>query len=179
MSSTVEFRPRFKLYVNLTPEEIEERLIFFLKDHNPDDIRWRSSVGYHIVMRTPPEKRHFWSPQMDINLTKEGERLTVVRGLIGPLPVVWTMYVFFYAIFGLGGLTALMAGGSQFALGHEPWAWYFVPVSIVFSLLMAMFSQFGKKLANAEMRQLKSLVDRALGDAVAETTLSEQQPTFG
>lgn len=161
MSDSVEFRPRFKYRLNLSPEEITALIERQLQNENPADIRWRSA-GYHLVLRTPPETRHFWSPQMDINLLKEEDGTTTVRGLIGPLPTVWTMYVFFYAVLGLGGLTALMLGGSQFALGKNPWAWWLVPISLVGSLLMALFAQFGKKLADKEMRDLKNVVEQAL-----------------
>lgn len=161
MSASLEFRPRYKFEISLSQEEIAERLRVKLEENNPDGLRW-SLVSYHIILRIHPEKRHFWSPQMDINMERLDNEHTLVRCLIGPVPTVWTMYVFLYAVLGLGGLVALMAGFSQWTLNHTPWAFWFLPVSIIGSVAMFLFAQFGKRLAHDEMRILKNFVDEAL-----------------
>jgi len=161
MSSPLEFRPRFKFEISLSQQEIADRLKQKLEDQNPDKLRW-SKVSYHIILRTNPETRHFWSPQLDINMEQIDEQHTLVRCLIGPVPTVWTMYVFLYGALGLGALVSIMAGFSQYALNQNPWAFWFLPFCLVGLALMVLFAQFGQRLARDEMRLLKNFLDEAL-----------------
>jgi hypothetical protein len=158
--SGLEFRPRFKFSTSLTPEEIINRVADKLKNKNPEGIVARM-LSYHITMRIAIPKRHFWSPQMDINLERT-EKDTLVRCLIGPVPTVWTLFVFVYAILGLGGFVALMIGFSQWSLNHYAWGFWIVPFSVVGSVLMFLFAQWGKKMALEQMRVLKLCFDDAL-----------------
>lgn len=161
MSAPITFRPRFKLEVSYSPEEISNMIDEHLTHRNPKGIRWRK-VGDHIVFRTHPDDRHFWTPQMDISMEVLENNRTLLRCLIAPLPTVWTMYVFLYAILGLGGLVAVMAGFSQWSLNHTPWAFYFIPVSLVGSVLMIFFARFGQQLSRDEMNLLKNALLEAL-----------------
>lgn len=161
MSAAITFRPRFKLEVPYSPEEISIMIDAHLTNHNPKRIRWRK-VGDHIVFRTHPDDRHFWTPQLDISLEVLENNRTLLRCLIAPLPAVWTMYIFLYAVLGLGGLVALMAGFSQWSLDHTPWAFYFVPVSVLGSVIMIFFARFGQQLSREEMKLLKNTLLEAL-----------------
>jgi hypothetical protein len=158
--SGLEFRPRYKFSTALTPEEIIDRVSVQLRDKNPEGIVARM-ISYHITMRIAIPKRHFWSPQMDINLERT-EKDTLVRCLIGPVPTVWTLFVFAYAILGLGGFVALMIGFSQWSLGHYAWGFWIVPFSLAGSALMFWFAQWGKSMAREQMRELKLSFDSAL-----------------
>lgn len=162
MDAPITFRPRFKLELNLSPDEIREMIDNHLKANNPKQVRWRI-IGGHIYFRTHPDDRHFWSPQMDVSMEELENGNTLLRCLIAPMPAVWTLYIFLYSVLGLGGLVALMAGFSQWALDHTPWAWYFVPVSVIGSVVMLFFAKFGQQLARDEMKLLKGLLLDALG----------------
>lgn len=168
MSSAITFRPRFKLELDLTPDEIRSKIDEHLSEDNPNDVRWRH-IGGHIFFRTKPEDRHFWTPQMDVSMEEMEDGRTLMRVLIAPMPAVWTLYVFLYAVLGLGGLVALMAGFSQWALDHTPWAWYFIPVSVIGSILMIFFAKFGQRLAHEEMQLLKGIIVESLGIAPPKT----------
>lgn len=134
----------------------------YLEHRNAEGVRIRH-IGQHIVLRIDPEKQHFWSPQLDISMDDSDGDETVLRCLIAPMPAIWTLYVFLYSVLGLGGIVALMAGFSQWALNHSPWAWYFLPVSAVGAVLMVLFAKFGQQLALEEMQLLKGIVFGALG----------------
>lgn len=161
MSAPLEFRPRFKFEISLSQEEITRRLQQKIDENNPEGIRV-TKVSYHIILRPNPDNRHFWSPQLDINMEQLDEDHTLVRCLIGPMPAVWTMYVFLYGGLGLGALVSLMAGFSQWALNHTPWAFWFLPLCVAGLIMMILFAQFGQRLARNEMRMLKRFLDEAL-----------------
>lgn len=168
MSSTLRFRPRFKVTIEASPDDIAKSMKDYLERRNAEGVRIHH-IGQHIVLRVDPAKQHFWSPQMDISMDDSEGDQTVLRCLIAPMPAIWTLYVFLYSLLGLGGIVSLMAGFSQWALDHSPWAWYFLPVSAVGAVLMVLFAKFGQQLALEEMQLFKGIVHESLGISEALT----------
>lgn len=160
--STLEFRPRFRFQTPLPSDEIVNRVKTHLKEKNPEDIRSRM-IDTHLVLRISPETRHFWSPQADVSLETLDEGGTLVRCLFGPVPTVWTMFMFFYALLGFVALIGLMIGFSQWSLDESAWAFWLVPGTLIPAGLLYFAAWEGKRLAHDEMRLLKNFLDEALG----------------
>lgn len=117
-------------------------------------------VKGHFIIRIHESKRHFWSPQMDISIRKDDESDdTVVRCLLAPAPVVWTMFMFFYALAGFGALVGFMIASSQYSLDKDMWGLWMAGGSAIFGVLLFVFAQFGKRLSHDEMRLFKSFID--------------------
>ena len=95
MPNETDFRPRYKFHTDYGIEEIENRV----KLHAiavPGEVVLKHVHG-HIVFSIPESKRHFYSPQMDMAMEIDPDNNKVqVRCLIGPIPNVWTMFMFFY-----------------------------------------------------------------------------------
>ena len=53
-------------------------------------------VDHHVFLKIPKHLQHFWSPQLDLEITSFEEGKTTLRGLFGPKPAVWTMFMFFH-----------------------------------------------------------------------------------
>lgn len=98
---------------------------------------------------------------MDISVKPdEDSEDTIIRCLLAPAPVVWTMFMFFYALAGFGALVGFMIASSQYSLDKEMWGLWLGLGSIVFGLALFLIAQTGKKLARNEMNQLKYFFDR-------------------
>ncbi|MEZ4721962.1 MAG: hypothetical protein R2813_08820 [Flavobacteriales bacterium] len=128
----------------------------------PNEVSLRQVHG-HVVLTIPESKRHFWSPHMDVALEVDPDNgQTLVRCLIGPMPTVWTMFMFFYGFFGFMGFVGLTLGLSQWTLQNSMWGFWLIPVSLIGMAIMWFISYEGKKLAHDEMWMLKHFVDEAL-----------------
>jgi len=90
-------RPRFRVESSYTVKEIEQRLKSALEDKQAS-CQGRIIEG-HATLYLPPEEQHYWSPQVSISF-EEHNSGSLIRGLYGPRPQIWTMFVLFYSIIG-------------------------------------------------------------------------------
>lgn len=74
-------RLRFKKISDKSPQELVQQFQVML-EAEPEHIVGRINHT-HIAVRIPEDKRHFWSPQLSVNL-EETEEGTEIRGLYGP-----------------------------------------------------------------------------------------------
>ena len=163
--SELDFRPRFRIYLTLATEEAEEALLARLRKNNPDNFQ-SAIVKGHMVLSKDPEKKHFWSPQMDISIapTEEGDEgypATIVRCLTAPAPAVWTLFMFIYGFAGFALLVGLMIASSQYTLGYDLWGLWIAGGGALMGLVLFAIAQTGKGLAKDEMRSMKRFVDAA------------------
>mgnify|MGYP000872094629 FL=1 len=93
-NSDIHLRPRFKMTFNESQEELIAKFSANLKD---GDCKYCSKiVDGHIVIDVPMEENQFWSPQLNIEIEKTENNKTIVKGLFGPKPQVWTLFMFFH-----------------------------------------------------------------------------------
>ncbi|MBW2936752.1 GTP-binding protein [Aureisphaera sp. CAU 1614] len=93
LGEEIVLRPRFTFDLKSTPEEAIKA--FEAKKNNTEDIVI-THVDHHVFLKIPKHLQHFWSPQLDLEITSFEEGKTTLRGLFGPKPAVWTMFMFFH-----------------------------------------------------------------------------------
>jgi hypothetical protein len=97
LSNEIILRPRFNFKVN----EINNVLLSLFEDKGrtqSDFIVTR--VDAHVFNKIPKQKQHFWSPQLhlEINEDYDEKKTSMIYGLFGPNPTVWTMFMFFHFV---------------------------------------------------------------------------------
>lgn len=155
-----EIRPRFKFDLELKPKEIVQRFQHFLSLENAP-CQGQADETYATLFY-PKNKRNYWSPQLTL-LIEEEEFGSHVRGLYGPRPAVWTMFVFFYALIGLLVIFASVIGGSQYMLGKSSWVIWTVPILLALFGSLYMVAQAGKKKGRPEMKEMHHFLMHILG----------------
>ncbi len=156
---SIEIRPSFEKHISLSPEEFVAKLCEEFKRNN------RRCQGVatqnHVTLRLPPEKQHFWSPQLDLELEAKGDG-TVVRGRYGPKPSVWTLFMFGYGLAGFGWMIFLILGMSEWMIqkqaGKILWSFGFLSLGV----LLFFAAQAGKALSRDDMRELDEFIREAL-----------------
>lgn len=154
----LRFRPRFREQVRLKPNVIKENISAALKQNST--IRGEI-IENHVILKIPKSQQHYWSPQLSLEL-EENEEGTLIRGLFGPKPGVWTMFVFFYSAIGFLTMLGLIFGLSQLMLKMKPFGLYTVPVGATILIGLLMISKIGQKLSYDQMSELRSFVDEAI-----------------
>ncbi len=156
--SDLTFRPRFRIETSLPWDEAEALIDSKLKSDNPEGFG-SSHIKGHIILSIHSSKRHFWSPQMDISIRKDDEEdHTVIRCLLAPAPVVWTMFMFFYALTGFGALVGFMIASSQYSLDKEMWGLWMALGSVAIGIILFLIAQGGQKLSKDEMYRLRHFI---------------------
>lgn len=156
-------RPRFKVETAYSVEEIVNQIKSSLKKED-SPIRGQVHVS-NTTLFLPQEEQHYWSPQLSLSF-EETEAGCVVRGLYGPRPVVWTMFVFFYSIIGVAILFISVVGYSYLSLGKSGSILWFVPVLLIVFLSLYLVAHFGQKLGHHQMVTLHKFMEECIGSTI-------------
>jgi len=157
----LRLRPRFRKKIELPSEEVKERIHASIKNNSA--LCTGKIVDNHIILKIPTAQQHYWSPQLTLELEKDNNA-TLLRGLFGPKPGVWTMFVFFYSAVGFLTLMGLIFGLSQMMLKMDAYGLWSVPVGAVLLLGLFILSKIGQGLGQEQMHQLNTIVTNALED---------------
>ena len=122
-----------------------------------------ATEGYARI-KIPEKDRHYWSPQLSIMMEDmESGEGTLIRGLYGPAPAVWTMFVFFYAIVGFISLVVSIIGFSRMSLDMPAPILWWLPVLLIVLFSLYLVSFFGQKLGHDQMETLHRFLEESLG----------------
>jgi len=163
--NNLRLRPRFREKVNFPPAIVKKNILATLKEKSD---KWSGKiVDNHIILKIPDDQQHYWSPQLTLEL-EEIENGTLIRGLFGPKPGVWTMFVFFYSSIGFLTLMGLLFGLSQLMLKMDAYGLWSVPVGMLILLCLFLMSKIGQGLSQEQMYQLNSLLRESLKSQTLE-----------
>ena len=131
-----------------------------------------SGRGHYVVFAGHEKDRHFWSPQlvMNVEAVEADENTCELRGLFGPQPAVWTGFAAFYALSIFVAVVGGSWGGAQMALDLNPSGFIFCGVGLVAFILSYVVAWQGQRLGKDEMHQLRQYMDAQL----AGLTLDEE-----
>lgn len=152
LGEEIKLRPRFKIDLESDPEIALSAFEQAKKDTSEFVI---TRVDNHVFIRLPKDKQHFWSPQLDLEISSFETGKTVLRGLFGPKPAVWTMFMFLHFIVGTIFIGAVVWVYSKASLG-EPIT---VQITILVLLVIVWFvlyfaGRMGKSAGRDEMKVL-------------------------
>lgn len=156
---TARLRPRFE-YVAPCPAEAAPARLRDALERGGAQIRGRV-FGEHAVLHVPSGEERVWSPFLSLDLVWHEEG-TLVRGLFGPKPSIWSLFVAAYAICGFGAVFALGFAYAQWSLGQPPWALWVLPVAALGALATYTFARYGQQRGRGQMDALRGFLDDAL-----------------
>jgi len=121
-------------------------------------------VDNHIILDITNEYQHYWSPQLNfrVEVDETNPEQSIVSGLIGPKPTVWTLFIFIYFIIGVGGLFASTVGVSRWLLGEYSIWLLTIPLTVVLMLSARAVGKYGEGLAEDQIEMLKDFVRQAV-----------------
>ncbi len=167
-------RPRFRDEVIGSKDIILNNLKAALETEN-DFIHGYISNS-HLVLKIRLAHQHYWSPELQADLEQQHEK-TVIRGLIGPKPGVWTMFMFFYALATFFGTFALIIGSSQWSLDKTPYMLWVFGFCMLFMIILFFVAKAGQKLAHEQMVQLKRFLDQQMEAYEDQRTRGQKDQT--
>lgn len=134
-----------------------------LINNSPENIRGYI-VDHHIILDIVGEEVHYWSPQLNFRVepNDQNPKHSIVSGLIGPRPPVWTLFTFIYFSVGTIGFFVSSFGISKaLILGYSNLIFAF-PIALLFMLTAYRVGKQGEKLAKDQIEILKQFVREAL-----------------
>lgn len=134
-----------------------------LLDNAPKNIRG-SIIDNHIVLNIAGDDVHYWSPQLNFRVEKheQDHDHSIISGLIGPRPGVWTLFMFIYFSIGIAGFFISSFGLSKWLLGEYSHSLLAFPIAILFMLTAYLAGKYGEKLGKDQIIILKQFVNEAI-----------------
>ena len=122
-------------------------------------------IPEHITLKIHPDKRHFWSPQLNVTLEKNDSN-TIIRGLYGPNPTIWALFFFGYSVLGIIILFAGMVALSQWMLKIPTIFGWITLGALVLIMILYIVAQTGQKIGAAQMFDLHHLYEETIGKKI-------------
>ena len=159
--ATTRLRPRCRI-VSDHPKEQVLKMISTKLHSNRFSLEGQV-VQDHAFIRFTEEKQHYWSPELHIWARDQDEE-TIVYGVIGPKPKIWTMFVFFYTAV----ITLAFFGGSygaiQLWLGMDaPFLWS-IPLGLFALGMVYLAARFGQIKGREQMQILLEFLENTIED---------------
>lgn len=153
-------KPRFKLKFKESKEDILEQFKHNLEQDTGGFIS--KMIDHHIVIDVPREKEHFWSPQLHVEVEEE-EGFTIVKGIMGPKPKIWTFFIFLHFAVAVTFFVFFVIFYSKWSLKQD------YMVSMIMCLVMPVVwvalyftGQLGKKFGYDQMVELHAVLTNSL-----------------
>tara|TARA_R110000787_G_scaffold96415_5_gene199800 strand:+ start:18682 stop:19194 length:513 start_codon:yes stop_codon:yes gene_type:complete len=160
LENEIILRPRFKIEINKNNEEAL-RTIENTKESQKYFVV--SRIDNHVFIRIPNKDQHFWSPQLHLEIDELDAKKSELKGLFGPKPSVWTMFMFFhFAVIGLFVIVGVWAY-SNWSLKTD----FGIQLGIMTALIGIWFilyfaGRMGKKKGADEMKLLYTFLENTL-----------------
>lgn len=160
-NSQIHLRPRFKIDFEESQQALLQK---FRSNLGAGDCKYCSKiVDGHIVIDVPKEEDHFWSPQLQIEIEKVEEKKSIVKGLFGPKPTVWTLFMFIHFLLGTAFIGFSIMGYVQYILKKDTTFAYTMLVAIpVIWVLMYFFGRIGRRAGHKQMEELHDFMEKTL-----------------
>ncbi len=159
-TNTIVLRPRFKIELECDNESV---LKAFEKAKVSQDNYIVNRIDDHVFIKFPKHKQHFWSPQLHLEINEIDKKSSLLHGLFGPNPTVWTLFMFLHFM-----VAGLFIAFSIWA--YTNWclkASYAVQVSLMGFMVIVWFvlyfaGSIGKASSKNEMLELQKFMNDIL-----------------
>lgn len=160
ITNEIVLRPRFKKELKHGHETI---LKAFEDSKKTCQIYKIVRVDDHVFIRLPKQNQHFWSPQLHLEINEIDSKTSMLLGLFGPNPTVWTMFMFLH----------FLVAGLFIAFGiwtYTNWTLnnpYGIQLGMVIMMIVAWFilyfaGRFGRNKGKEEMHELYNFMNTTL-----------------
>ncbi|WP_108809439.1 GTP-binding protein [Aquimarina spinulae] len=152
VSNDIVLRPRFFQDLDMPSEKALEA--FEKAGKTCQDFKV-SRVDHHVFIRIPKEEQHFWSPQLHLEIYEVDDNQPKLKGLFGPNPTVWTLFMFLHFVVVTLFIGALVWMYVNIRLDKS----YLFSILTMFFLLITWFvlyfaGRLGRQAGKKEMQKL-------------------------
>ena len=160
-NSEVFLRPRFEIDVEESEQGLMQR---FRTNLNADDCNYSNKiVDQHIVIDVPFDEDHFWSPQLHIEIVKGETSVSIVKGLFGPKPQVWTLFIFLHFAVGISFLIFLTLLYVRWSFeGSLVFPTIMIIVLPIIWVILYLTGRLGKRKGKKQMEELHHFILQTL-----------------
>ena len=160
ISNDIVLRPRFKIEI---PRGNASILQTFEQRKTSQSDYIVSRVDDHVFIKFPREKRHFWSPQLHLEINEIDKDSSLLYGLFGPNPTVWTLFMFLHFVVAVLCLAFGIWAYTNWTLNNG----FAIQLSLMLLMVVLWFALYfigriGRDSSKDDMLQLKNFMIETL-----------------
>ena len=162
LNNDIVLRPRFAMKLNQDAKIVFEQFKSYTKNNNSIRV---SVIEPHIFLKIAKEKQHFWSPQLHLEVLEEGKS-SAIKGLFGPNPVVWTLFMFIHFL-----VAGLFIGSGVWAyVNYTLDEFITTPIALMIAMviiwiLFYLGGQVGKERGKEQMNILYEFMEEVISES--------------
>lgn len=158
LPNEIVLRPRFQQELELPKESYLSQFA-----RASSDTFLVKRLDDHVFIKFRKEELTFWSPQLQLEITRDHDEKTRLYGLFGPNPTLWTFFMFlhfgvatFFVIFGIWAYSS--------AALNKPYTWQVAAMVFMVVIWFAFyaFGRMGKRKGKPQMQELHSFMQDIL-----------------
>ncbi len=159
-ANDIVLRPRFKKELNKN-NEVLLKAFEDSKTEQSDFIVTR--IDNHVFIKFPKKEQQFWTPQLHLEIDEVDEKTSILHGLFGPNPTVWTMFMFLHFIVACLFIGFGIWAYTNWKLGED----FIIQISIMVLMVIIWFTLYfagsiGKSSSKNEMHKLNDFMNGVL-----------------
>ena len=159
IGNEIILRPRFKFEVELSEELLLKR---FEQTETKDFVV--SRVTHHVFIRIPKAAQHFWSPQLHLETLPIDDKKTLLKGLFGPNPSIWTLFMFAHFAVVCGFIIFGVWAYVNWSINKD----FIMQIAGMILMVLTWFvlyfmGRMGKAAGKDEMHQLYRYMEQTIG----------------
>lgn len=161
-TNEIFLRPRFRLELPTTKEELLNRFTNYLATHKVEYPY--KLVDAHIFIDIPEKHNHFWSPQLHLEVIEEDDK-TILKGLFGPKPQVWTLFMFIHFVVAMTFIVFATIAYINSTLDKSNFLSFSMLIALpLIWLLLYALGRIGKDTGKKQMKQLQEFTLKVLNE---------------
>lgn len=161
LNSDIHLRPRFKMYFNESQDVLISKFKKNLKSENCNFCG--KIVDGHIVIDVPADENHFWSPQLNIEIENDNSEKTIVKGLFGPKPQLWTLFMFFHFAVAVAFIGFSIMAYVQWTLKEDNGKALIIVIGLpILWIVMYFLGRIGRRKGHKQMDELYGFMMKTL-----------------
>ena len=160
-NSEVFLRPRFTIELKENKQKV---LNCFADELKKETTKFRGNfVDGHLFISVSKKDEHFWSPQLHLEILEKTEKTSTLKGLFGPKPQVWTLFMFIHFIIGFSFLAFCVVLYTKFSLKES----LFFPITMMIVLpfiwiILYILGKLGKDTGKNQMKDLHDFMIKTI-----------------
>ncbi|MDX1364191.1 GTP-binding protein [Arenibacter latericius] len=125
---------------------------------------------HHVFIRFHKSESNFWSPQLQIEIVDQEEDGSIVYGLFGPNPTLWTFFMFIHfvvaTLFIIIGTWAYSSHALEKPYGLQIGLMIFM---VIIWIALYFFGRAGKRKGKPQMQLLHQYLMQRIGIHTKDT----------
>ena len=156
-NSEVSLRPRFTIDLEESSKELLQR---FTNELKKDDCGFLGNVvDEHVFISVSKKEEHFWSPQLHLEILEISKDTSVLKGLFGPKPQVWTFFIFIHFVIGISFLGFCVLLYTRISLNESIFFPFTMMIVLPFVWTVLYFlGKIGKDTGKNQMKKLHNFM---------------------